>query len=119
PCVLSLLCGFLLVVLVVALCSALTVSSSFCGRTASAESLYRPLSLLFEVGLAPVQVIEASRGLARELDMRNLVLAHRHVGCAIDQDVRALQQRVAEEAVGREVLALELLLLVPVARHTL
>ena len=64
-------------------------------------------------------MIEASRGLARELDMRNLVLAHRHVGCAIDQDVRALQQRVAEEAVGREVLALELLLLVLVARHTL
>ena len=51
--------------------------------------------------------------------MRDLVLAHRHVRRPVDQDVGALQQRIAEEAVRREVFFLELLLLILVGRHAL
>jgi hypothetical protein len=54
--------------------------------------------------LAAVQVIEAARDLARELDVRHLVLAHRHLVGAVDQDVGRLQQRIAEKAVGRQIL---------------
>ena len=51
----------------------------------------------------PVEVVEAPHHLARQLDVRGLVLAHRHRVRPVDHDVGALQQRVAEEAVGREV----------------
>ena len=49
----------------------------------------------------------------------DLVLADRHVARPVDQDVGRLQQRVAEEAVGREVAVLQLLDLVLVGRHAL
>jgi hypothetical protein len=84
---------------------------------AAAETLHRTLGLGLEVGLAPVEMVEAPRGLACQLHVRHLVLADRHVGGAVHQDVRALQQRVAEEAVGGEILLLELLLLILVTRH--
>src|SRR5438132_6060171 len=74
------------------------------GCVASPEALHGALRLRLEVGLASVEMIEAPRSLARQLDVRHLILAHRHVGGAIHQDVRALQQRVAEEAVGGEIL---------------
>ena len=77
------------------------------------------LRQLVEVRLAAVEVVEAARDLARQLDVRRLVLAHRHVGRLVDQDVGRLQQRVAEEAVGREVAVLELVHLVLVGRHAL
>ena len=49
--------------------------------------------------------------LARHLDMRNLILAHRnHVG-TIDQDVGRHHDRIAEEAEVRQVAVDELLLL--------
>src|SRR6184192_2023604 len=89
------------------------------GRVASPEALHGALRLRLEVGLASVEMIEAPRGLARQLDVRHLILAHRHVGGAIHQDVRALQQRVAEEAVGGEILLFQLFLLILVARHAL
>ncbi len=86
---------------------------------AAAETLDRLLDLRFEVRLAAVDVIEAPRDFARDLDMRDLVLADRHVRSLVQQDVGGLQQRVAEEAIGREVLVLELLLLILVRRHAL
>ena len=89
------------------------------GGVAAAEALHRALGLRLEVRLAPVEMIEAPRGLARQLHVRHLVLADRHEGGAVHQDVGALQQRVAEEAVGGQILLLELLLLVLVARHAL
>ncbi len=64
-------------------------------------------------------MIEAARHFARDLHVRHLVLAHRHERRPVQQDVRGLQQRVAEEAVGGQVLFLELGLLVLVARHAL
>src|SRR5579872_3834601 len=86
---------------------------------ARAETLHGELRPRLEVRLAPVKVVEAPRGLPRELDVRHLILAHRNVGAAVHQDVGALQQRVTEESVGREILLLELLLLILVARHPL
>ena len=62
-----------------------------------------------------VEVVEAAHDLARQLDVRGLVLPHRHRVRLVDHDVRALQQRIAEEAVGGEVLLRELLLLLLVA----
>jgi hypothetical protein len=64
-------------------------------------------------------VVEAPGDLAGHLDMRHLVLAHRHLAGLVDEDVGALQQRIAEEAVGGEILLLELFLLILVARHPL
>jgi len=62
-------------------------------------------------------MVEAARDLARELDMRHLILAHRHLVGTVDQDVGALQQRVAKEAVGRKVFLGQLFLLILVGRH--
>ncbi len=86
---------------------------------ASTEALDRALRLLLEVRLAAVQVVEAPGGLARQLDVRDLILADGYVGGAVDEDVGALQQRIPEEAVRGEVLLLEFLLLVLIARDTL
>ena len=81
--------------------------------------LDRSLGLLLEPRFAAVDVVEAARDLAGEFDMRHLVLAHRHLGGAIDQDIRALQQRIAEETVSAQVLFGKLFLLVLVRRHAL
>ena len=51
--------------------------------------------------------------------MRNLVLADRHLVGAVDQDIGAHQQRITEKAIGRQILAGQLFLLVFVGRHTL
>jgi hypothetical protein len=72
-----------------------------------------------EVRRPAVQAVEAPRHLAGELDVRRLILAHRHIVRLVDQDVGRLQQRVAEEAVGREIAVLQLLHLVLVGRHPL
>ena len=74
---------------------------------------------LLEIGFAAVQVIEAARDFARDLDVRRLVFADRHEAGLVDQDVGRLQKRVAEEAVGREVAVLEFFDLILVARHAL
>jgi len=88
-------------------------------RRILAELLHDRARQLLEVGLAAVEVVEAARDLARDLDVRRLVDADRNVGRLVDQDVGRLQQRIAEEAVGREVLVLEALDLVLVRRHAL
>ena len=67
----------------------------------------RACTTLVEVGLAAVEVVEAARDLARDLDVRRLVDADRHVRGLVDQDVGRLQERIAEEAVGREVAVLQ------------
>ena len=51
--------------------------------------------------------------------MAGLVLAHRHVLGLVDQDVGRLQQRVAQESVGGQILVFELFLLVLVGGYTL
>src|SRR5580658_5193693 len=63
-------------------------------------------------------MVETPRHLARDLDMRDLILSHRHESGAVQQDVGALQQRITQKPVGRQIALLELLLLVLVARHT-
>ena len=80
---------------------------------------YRFARLLLESRLAPEHVVEAPRDLARDLHVRDLVLAHRHVLRPVDEDVRALQERVAKEPVGGQVPLLQLLLLVLEGRHPL
>ena len=83
----------------------------------AAEFLHRGFGLFLEARLASVDVVEAARDLAREFDVRHLVLAHRHLRGAVDQDIRALQQRITEEAVGGEILVGQFFLLVLVGRH--
>jgi hypothetical protein len=64
-------------------------------------------------------MIEAARSLTSELHMRHLILPYRDILRPIDQDIRRLQQRIAEKSVGREVPVRQLLLLVLVRRHAL
>ena len=84
-----------------------------------AHVLDRRLRLLGEVRLAPVEVVEAPGDLAGELHVRDLVLADRDETGLVDQDVGGLQERIAEEAVGREVAVLEPFLLLLVGGDTL
>jgi len=51
-------------------------------------------------------MVEAASDFARQFDVRNLVLADRHETGLVHEDIGALQQRVTEEAVGRQVLVL-------------
>ena len=67
----------------------------------------------------PVKMVEASGDLARDLDVGHLVLAHRHQAGTVYKDVGALEQRVTEKAIGREVAVRHLRLLVLVRRHAL
>ncbi len=46
------------------------------------------------------RVVEAARHLARELDVRHLIDAHGHPLRLVHEDVRRLEQRIAEETVG-------------------
>ena len=64
-------------------------------------------------------MVEATRDLARQLDVHHLVLANRHQAGPINQDVSRLQERIAEETVGREILFLQSFLLILVGRHPL
>ena len=64
-------------------------------------------------------MVEAARDLARDLDVRHLILAHRHVLSPVEQDVGRLQQRIAEKSVGGEILVRELRLLILVGGNAL
>ena len=66
-----------------------------------------------------VEVVEAAHHLARQLQVRHLVVAHRDPVRAVDDDVGGLQQRVAEKADAGEVLLGQLLHLLLVGRHPL
>ena len=54
-----------------------------------------------------VEVVEASRDLARDLQVRALVLAHRDLRRFVQQDVTRHQDRVPEERIRRQVLVLD------------
>ena len=75
--------------------------------------------LFLKAGFASIDMIEAARDLAGEFDMRHLVFTDRHLGGAVDQDIRALQQRITEKAVSAQVFFRELFLLILVGRHAL
>ena len=84
----------------------------------AAQFLDRGLGFFFKTDLASIDVIETAGNLAGEFDMRHLILAYRHLCRPVDEDVRALQQRISQEAVGTEVFSGKFLLLVFVGRHT-
>ena len=69
--------------------------------------------------LAGVEGVEAAGDFAGELDVGDLVGADGDEVGLVEQDVGGLQQRVAEEAVGGEILFAELLLLVLVGGDAL
>ena len=63
-------------------------------------------------------MIEATGDFTRQFDMRHLVFANRYMARVVDKDVGRLQQRVTEEAIGRQVLVRQLFLLVLIGGHT-
>ena len=79
----------------------------------------RLLGLFFKPGIAPVQVIETPRHLARHLDVGNLVLSDRYETCLEYDDIGSLQQRITQETVGGQVPAMQPLLLLLVGRYSL
>ena len=52
-----------------------------------------------------VQVVEAPDNLAAQLDVRNLILAHRHQIGLTEGDVGGLAHRIAQKSVGQVVIA--------------
>ena len=67
----------------------------------AAKFLYCRSSFHFEIRLATVEMIEATRNFTRKLDVWHLILAHRHKIGTVDKYVGSLQQRVAKKTVGR------------------
>ena len=63
-----------------------------------------------------IEAVESAREFAGELEMRELVFADRHEIGLIEEDVRGLQDRVSEKAIGAEVAFLDLFLLFLVGR---
>ncbi len=88
-------------------------------RSLLAELADRRFGLVLEIRFAPIQMVEAPRDVAGEFDMWQLVGTNRHQAGTIDQDVRRLQQWIAEEAVGIQILVLQILLQLLVGRHPL
>jgi len=66
-----------------------------------------------------VELVEAAGDFAGEFDVGGLILADGDEVRLVDEDVGGLEERVAKEAVGGEVFALEVLLLLFVAGDAL
>ena len=71
-----------------------------------------------EICFAAIEVVEAARGFTGQFNMAGLVFTHGHMLGFVNQDVRGLQQGVAQETIGGQVLVLEFLHLVFVGWHT-
>ena len=65
------------------------------------------------------EVVEPADRLTRQFQVRHLVLPNRHEARVVDRDIRRLEQGIAQEADGRQVLVLQVLLLLLVGRHAL
>src|SRR3954469_17996350 len=65
----------------------------------------------------PVEVVKAANDLATQFEVSDLVFSNGDELGVIDDDVRRLQQRIAEETQRREILLGELLHLLLVGRH--
>src|SRR5207253_7535478 len=66
-----------------------------------------------------IKIVEAAHDLARQLDVRRLILARRDKICTINDYIRSLQERISEKAERVEVAILHLLLLLFERRHSL
>ena len=70
-----------------------------------------------------IEKVESPRDFTGNFHVCNLICADRHVergtGCAVKQDIRGLQQRIAEEAEHCEIFFLQILNLVLVRRDAL
>ena len=66
-----------------------------------------------------IEVIETAHNLAGQLEVRHLVIPHRHPVGVVDGDVGGLEQRIAEEADGRQVAVAHLLDLLFIGGHAL
>ena len=64
-------------------------------------------------------MIKAPAHLAREFQMRQLILPHRYAIGFIDQDICGLKKRITQKPVGRKVAVRHFLLLLFVGRHAL
>jgi len=69
--------------------------------------------------LRAVERVETTGYLTGQLDVGDLIVAYRDEVRLVEEDVGGLEERVAEEAVGVQVLLAELLLLIFVGRNTL
>jgi hypothetical protein len=75
---------------------------------------------LFQEGSAAAEhVVEPAHRLARQLEMRDLILANRHEFRVVHRDVGSLQERIAEKANRGQILVLQVFLLLLVRRHPL
>ena len=82
------------------------------GKNVSKKRPHRPVVYLWIV------LVEPPRHLAGQLYVRLLVLANRNILRLIEKNVGGHQERIAEESVGCQVFAGEVLLLFLVAGHT-
>ena len=85
----------------------------------AAERRQQRLRLDQHVCAGAEHVVEPAHDLARQLEVRHLILPDRHVARVVHRDVGRLQQRISEEPDRREVLVLDVLLLLLVGRDAL
>ena len=64
-------------------------------RAARAELFDGRFGFFCEAGFLAEHVVEAACDFTGDFDVRHLVFAHRHLIGAVDQNVSALQQRIA------------------------
>ena len=65
------------------------------------------------------ELVEPAHDLAREFEVRDLILTDRYHRRVVHRDVRGLQQRIAEESDRRQIFVLQVVLLLLVGRHAL
>ena len=75
--------------------------------------------LLFKTRLTTIHMIETTSQFAGKFNMWQLILTDRYLVGTIDQDIGTHQQRITEEAIGRQILGFELFLLILVSRDAL
>ena len=64
-------------------------------------------------------MIKAPGDFSGQFDVRHLILADRHMGGFVDQNIGALQYRITEKPVSRQIALFKLFLLIFVAGHPL
>ena len=97
----------------------IALTQFFIGLGGRSELLECSDDFLFKLGRAAVEMVKATCHFTGQFDMRHLIFTDRDMLGVIHQNIGRLQQRIAQETIGRQIFMRQLFLLVLVGRHTL